>query len=300
MHIKRKQRRIVIIGLLCVLLIMSGGYAVFRSNVKVRGTTRITSNWDIRITNVTSGTATGGAENEVAPTWNALTANMSANLYEKGDAMEYDVTITNNGTVDAVLSDVIGTPSNNNAVIITFSGYTKGEKLYKKGHEGNTKVVHVKISYNPEYDGGEANVEFNYTQGEGGDIPDTSNNHLLIYNYSYNGGSSSETHDEYVSDGSTVTLNKSALKPGWTFVGWNTDKNAHTGLNSIVVNEDTTLYAIFSKTLTATYEKSENVQSISKTEDSCTIYNLEEGCTKTLPTITPKLDIQLILGITEL
>ena len=292
MHRKRKQRKIVIVSLLFILLVMSGAYAAFRSNVKVRGTTRITSNWDIRITNVTSGTPTGSATNEVAPTWNALTANMSANLYEKGDAMEYDVTITNNGTVDAILSDVIGTPSNNNAVIISFTGYTKGEKLYKKGHEGNTKVVHVKIEYNPEYDGGpatgEASVEFNYTQGEGGDIPVNPNVHLVTYNYSYNGGASSETHDEYINDGTIVTLNKSALKPGWTFVGWNTNRNAQTGLNTIEVSNDVTLYAIFSKTLTVTYQKSENVESISKTEDSCVIYNLEEGCTKTLPTITPK------------
>lgn len=169
MYRVRKQRKYIIMSLFFIVLIMSGAYAAFQSNLKIKGTTRITSLWDIRITNVTAGTPTGSATNAVAPTWEKLTANMEANLYEKGDAMEYDVTITNNGTVDAILSDIIGTPSNSQAVIITFSGYAKGEKLYKKGHEGNTKVVHVKIAYNPEYDGGEtsgeANVEFDFTQG---------------------------------------------------------------------------------------------------------------------------------------
>ena len=292
MYRAQKQRKYIIVVLSFILIVMSGAYAAFQSNLKIKGTTRITSLWDVRITNVTAGTPTGSAENAIAPTWDKLIANMEANLYEKGDAMEYDVTITNNGTVDAILSDIIGTPSNSEAVIITFSGYAKGEKLYKKGHEGNTKVVHVKIAYNPEYDGGEtsgeANVEFNFTQGEGGDIDPGGDKYLIAYNYTYNGGASSQAVDEYVESGTTVTLNKTASKPGWTFVGWNTNKNATTGLASVVVSNNTTVYAIYSKTLTATYQKSENVESISKTSDSCTIYNLQTGCNKTLPTITPK------------
>ena len=210
MYRRRKQRNIIILSLTFVLLLMSAGYAAFRTNLKIKGTTRITSLWDVRITNVTSGTPTGSAVNKVAPTWDALTANMEADLFEKGDAMEYDVTIKNNGTIDAVLSDVIGTPSNSNAVLITFSGFTKGEKLYKKGHEGDTKVVHVKIEYNPDYEGGEtsgeAKVEFNYTQGEGGDIEPVENAHLLTYNFVENGGRSSTATNSYVTKNSAIDL----------------------------------------------------------------------------------------------
>ena len=291
MYRARKQRKFLIMGLVGIMLLMSVGYAAFQSNLKIRGTTRITSLWDVRITNVTAGTPTGSATNAVAPTWDKLTANMEANLYEKGDAMEYDVTITNNGTVDAVLSDIIGTPSNNDAVIITYSGYAKGEKLYKSGHTGNQKIVHVKIQYNPEYNGGNASgsssIQFDFTQGEGGGQVDT-DKYLLTYNYTYNGGASSTANDEYVEQNTTVSLsNKTALKPGWTFVGWNTNKDATTGLSNVKVNNNTTVYAIYSKTLTATYEKGEHVDSISKVTDTCTIYNLQTGCTKTLPVITP-------------
>ena len=291
MHRKRSQRKKIIIGLICVLTLMSVGYAAFQGNLKIKGTTKITSLWDVRITNVTSGTPTGSAVNKIAPTWDGLTANMEADLYEKGDAMDYDVTITNNGTVDAVLSDIIGTPSNNEAVIITFSGYAKGEKLYKKGHEGNTKVVHVKIAYNPNYDGGEtsgeASVEFNFTQAEGSGIDISDNKKLLTYDYSYNGGTSSQTHNEYVDPGTTVTLNKTASKSGWTFVGWNTNREAVTGMSSVKVDNDTTVYALFSKTITVNYTKGENVQSISKESDTCTLYNKQTSCSTTLPTITP-------------
>ncbi|MBR3209543.1 MAG: hypothetical protein IKF82_04670, partial [Bacilli bacterium] len=106
MYRKRRQKRVIIFSLLLLLTMMSIGYAAFQTKVKVKGTTRITSVWDVRITNVTSGTATGSATNAITPTWTGLTANMEANLYQEGDAMEYDVTITNSGTIDAVLSDV--------------------------------------------------------------------------------------------------------------------------------------------------------------------------------------------------
>ena len=49
---------------------------------------------------------------------------MEANLYDKSDAMEYDVTIENKGTIDAKLNDILTNleQENSDAVIITFSG----------------------------------------------------------------------------------------------------------------------------------------------------------------------------------
>ena len=87
----KKKRNIIIFSLVGVLLCMAIGYAAFQTQLKVTGTTKVTSNWDIEITNVTSGTPTGSAENAVAPSFDKLWASMEANLYDKGDAMEYDV-----------------------------------------------------------------------------------------------------------------------------------------------------------------------------------------------------------------
>lgn len=145
MHRSKKRRSIVIFSLIGVLLCMVVGYAAFQTKLEISGTTKVTSNWDIEITNVTSGTPTGTAENAAAPSWDATTASMEANLYDKGDAMEYDVTIENKGTIDAKLNDILTNLENSNsdAVIITFSGYTKGEILKSK----TSKVVHVKIGF---------------------------------------------------------------------------------------------------------------------------------------------------------
>ena len=267
---------------------MVAGYAAFQTQLKVTGSSTVTSNWDIEITNVTEGTPTGSAENAVAPSFDKLWASMEANLYDKGDAMEYDVTIENKGTLDAKLNDIITNleKSNSDAVIITFSGYTKGEIL----KAGNTKIVHVKIEYNPEYEGGETSSEveinFDYTQNNNETTPPEST-YLLTYDYSTNGGTSVETPQEYFGSGNEVDLSNTATKEGWKFVGWNTDKDAQIGLKSYQMpTENTTLYAIYSKTLNVTYEQGENITSIGKTNDSCNIYNNGTSCEITLPEIT--------------
>ena len=291
MHRSKKKRNIIIISLVGILLCMVVGYSAFQTKLEIKGTSKVTSNWDIEITNVSEGTPTGSGENTVAPTWTKLTASMEANLYDKGDAMEYDVTIENKGTLDAKLNDILTNLENNNseAVLITFSGYTKGEVLKAK----TSKVVHVKIEYNPEYEGGETSSEveinFDYVQNNNEENnPD--NQYLLTYDYKTNGGTDVELKEEYLTVGSNVDLTNAATKEGWTFVGWNTNKDAETSLTTYQMpNSNITLYAIYSKTLKVTYQKGENIESIGKVEDSCNIYNNNTSCEITLPEITPSL-----------
>ena len=286
MYRKRSQRKIIIYSLIGILFLMVVGYAAFSTTLEIKGTSKVTSNWDIEITYVTPGTPTGSAENAVAPSFDKLWASMEANLYDKGDAMEYDVTIENKGTLDAKLNDILTNveKENNEAVLITFSGYTKGEILKAK----TSKVVHVKIEYKPEYEGGETSSEveinFDYVQNNNEtNNPDTQ--YLITYDYQTNGGTNADIKEEYYASGSNINLENTAYKEGWTFIGWNTDKDANIGLTNIEIKENTTLYAIYSKTLKVTYEKGENIESIGKNEDSCNIYNNNTSCEITLPEI---------------
>ena len=237
MYRKRSQRKIIIYSLVGILFLMVVGYAAFSTNLEIKGTSKVTSNWDIEITSVTPGTPTGSAENAVAPAWDKLWASMEANLYDKGDAMEYDVTIENKGTLDAKLNDILTNveKENNEAVLITFSGYTKGEILKAK----TSKVVHVKIEYNPEYEGGETSSEveinFDYVQNNNKENP-SDNQYLLTYDYGANGGTEVNIETEYYGSGSNVNLENKAYKERWTFVGWNTDKDAEVGLEMNLKN----------------------------------------------------------------
>ena len=288
MYRSKKKRNIIIVSLVGILLCMVVGYAAFNTELKISGTSKVTSNWDIEITNVTSGTPTGSAENTVAPTWDALTASMEADLYEKGDAMEYDVTIENKGTIDAKLNDVLTNIENSNseAVNITFSGYTKGEIL----KAGSIKVVHVKIEYNPNYDGGETSseVEINFDYTQENKDPEAPKSYLLTYDYSSNGGTNVDIKEEYVLSKDKVNLKNIAYKEGYTFIGWNIDKDAKKALTEYEMPESSvTLYAIYSKEIKVTYIVGSNITNIDKTNDTCSMYNNETTCEITLPNITP-------------
>jgi len=286
---RRKQRKRIIIILCFLLLLMTVGYATFQTKIKVTGNTKITSNWDIRITNVTEANKTGNGESTNVPMWTNLTAYMEADLYAKGDSVEYDVTIENKGTLDAELENIISkVKSNNEAVKISFSGYAKGEKLYKN----TKKLIKVKIEYNPNFNGkaegsGEIEVSFDYGQAEGGTITPSTDKYLLTYDYKTNGGTDTAVYDEYVEQGQEISLGYSPVKAGYEFVGWNTDKDAMIGLKSYQMpNQATTLYAIYRKKLTINYEKSTAVESINRDSDTCYLYNNDKTCEVTLPTIT--------------
>lgn len=67
------------------------------------------------------------------------------------------------------------------------------------------------------------------------------------YDTEENGGTGTIPED-YVPFGEAVDLTPTATKTGWTFVGWNTDKDATTALSSLTMGiDDITLYAIYRK-----------------------------------------------------
>ncbi len=79
MYRGKKQRKIIIFSLILILICMAVGYSAFQSNLEIKSSSTVTSNWDIEITNDTSGTSTGTAENASVPIWDKLTASMEAN-----------------------------------------------------------------------------------------------------------------------------------------------------------------------------------------------------------------------------
>ncbi len=166
---EKRKRSIVIVSLCAVLLLMTVGYAAFNTLLDIAGTSSITSNWEIKITDVKRTNITNMAEEVNDPVWSDLTASMEANLYQKGDSVEYDVTIENKGTLDAELADVEQiTLSNHDAIKITTSGYEKGEILTRD----NSKIIKVKIEYNPDFTGvpeigsSEVKISFTFKQPE--------------------------------------------------------------------------------------------------------------------------------------
>ncbi len=305
MRRERNKRNKIIIALVAALFLMATGYAAFQTQLKINGTSNIASTWDIRITNVSSGTKTGNGENAKTPTWNNLTASMEANLYAKGDAVEYEVTVENKGTFDAKLEDISFGGGSNDAIKITSSGYTKGEKLFKN----SSQKIKVKVQYNPAFVGtptnntNEVTIGLNYGQASGSNVPST-NDYLLTYDCTTNGGDACTDNNEYVTEGKGVDLTKTGTKTGWAFVGWNTNKVATTGLVTLnMLNKETTVYAIFRKeAITYTANFNANGNTVVATSKTCTIaavYNTATqatSCTLTTPVITAPSNTLTIVG----
>ena len=90
---KIKKNNIIIGGLLVIVLLMVVGYAAFASKLSISGTSNITSNWDIEITNVESKNIIGSASNATNPTWTGLSATFNAKLVSPGDNITYNITV---------------------------------------------------------------------------------------------------------------------------------------------------------------------------------------------------------------
>ena len=111
--------------------------------------------------------------------------------------------------------------------------------------------------------------------------------YTVVYDYATNGGSSVTKPSVTIQSGSKADLSVTATKSGWKFVGWNTDKNATTALPEYTVTGDVTLYAIYKKTLTASFYCGANTLQTTKTVD---IYNNAASGNITAPELTNYLD----------
>ena len=140
---KNKQRNIIIGSLCAVVLLMAVGYATFQTVLNIQGTSNITSSWNVKITNVTSKNIVGTASNNGDPSFEELSATFKTSLQAPGDSIEYDITVTNAGSLDAQLDEITLSDTNNPAIKFTSSGMTKGDVITA----GSTKILTVKVEY---------------------------------------------------------------------------------------------------------------------------------------------------------
>ena len=124
-----KQRNYIIIGLCMILVIMGVGYATFATQLKINGTANIDSNFSVKITNIQSTVQSGSATNAVEPSYTDTTATFKTNLVSPGDSMKYDITVANEGSIDAVLESIEVNTNENEAIIFETSGIENGDKL---------------------------------------------------------------------------------------------------------------------------------------------------------------------------
>ena len=152
-----------------ILVIMGVGYAAFSSQLKISGTSNITSNWSVKITNIESKVVSGAPTDAEMPSYTDTTATFKTRLTSPGDTMQYDVTVSNEGDIDAKLDKITVPESTNPAIGFEVSGIEEGSLL----KAGNTALLTVIVKYNnvteqPDNLTADLKVTLDYSQAEEG------------------------------------------------------------------------------------------------------------------------------------
>ena len=169
-----RQRNYIILGLCSILLVMAAGYAAFRTQLNINGTSNITSEFKVLITDIQSRNVVGRAENAEEPTYTETTATFKTNLISPGDSMQYDITVENQGDIDAVLESIDVNTSDNAAILFETTGIKRGDKLLPD----ESDILTVTVTYNPDVTSQPENlnatvtVTLNYVQDNGTILPE--------------------------------------------------------------------------------------------------------------------------------
>ena len=171
-RLNSRQRNYIIAGLCMILVIMGVGYAAFSSQLKISGTSNITSNWSVKITDIQSKVVSGTPTNASEPTHTDTTATFRTTLTNPGDTMQYDVTVSNEGDIDAKLDKITVPESTNPAIGFEVSGIEEGSLLEAK----QTATLTVTVKYNdvteqPSDLTADLEVTLDYSQAPEGYVP---------------------------------------------------------------------------------------------------------------------------------
>jgi len=138
----KKKKSIMIIVLCFVLLLMGVGYAALSQRLTIGGTAKMQGVWDVRITNIQLSRKTGLAKDN-SHKYENLSASFQTETLAPGDMLEYTVSVSNRGNIDAKVSEINATLDGPEAIKYTVEGIKKGDII----KEGVTKEVIITIKF---------------------------------------------------------------------------------------------------------------------------------------------------------
>ena len=144
---RNKNRLYYIFGIIafCTFVSIGIGYSILTSVVRVDGTTSITSTWRIVFTDAKEKTM-DKATTKAGPTITGGTSlSLSVELDEPGSQATYDVTVQNQGTIDAVVKEIRFNDGEPNDLKVVVSNLYKGFPL----KAGESKTFQVIATWDP-------------------------------------------------------------------------------------------------------------------------------------------------------
>jgi len=137
------KKTIITIGMIVLTLVMAVGYAVFSTNLVINGTANIESNWSVEFTKIEQVSKTSGVTIKATPTATGTSATFNVDLTSPGDKIEYKITVTNKGTLNAIIKDIKASETGSDAIIFEITNIKVGDKLSAKA----STTFNVTISY---------------------------------------------------------------------------------------------------------------------------------------------------------
>ena len=280
---RRKGKLYVILSLILVVGLMIVGYAAYNQHLSISETSKIDSNFNILITNIETKEVGGEAINESDPTYNGLEANFNITFNKKNDYIEYNVEVSNKGSIEAYLNQIKIENENSKVVNMSYRDINIGEELLV----GESKTFVVRIEYKGGSGSGEITLNLDYSADNNpGEIIVPEENYKVIYNTEENGGEKGEIEEKNYKKGEEIDLRNVGKKEGYTFVGWNINKDSKEAIKTLQMGEEEiTLYAIYKKEIEARYKIGDGIKEIPIEKETCEIYNKEETCKINLPNI---------------
>lgn len=167
------MRNKLIIAAVVLVGLASVAYALFTQLLTINGTGTATGNWSVKITGISlDTTASSGATNNTAPFVTGTTsATFDAKLAAPGSKAVYNVTIKNEGSVDAKLSSLTNLDTKNAATPTYITYAVSGVQANDILTAGSTVTAVVTVTWDSadatsQTTGASksATIDFNYAQ----------------------------------------------------------------------------------------------------------------------------------------
>jgi len=131
---QRRKRNIVIGILFCTLVFMGVGYAFLTKVIDITSLGIISSKWKIVITNVTVEEKYGYTSDEKME-YEGNNAELNATFRAPGDWIEFKIRVENQGTIDAVIEEVVVDQTNKEYIAVEVKGIEANERLNAEAYK---------------------------------------------------------------------------------------------------------------------------------------------------------------------
>lgn len=140
------RKNIIISALALAVVTMAVGYAAFATTLNISGSATILGEWDVEITNI-AFQGTGQAQDGSSTGYTSTSATFDCELYAPGDSCIYTITVSNTGSINAVLDSIVLSPSSTNSEYIDMTVDSKPNQNDVLAAHNGTHTIVITSSY---------------------------------------------------------------------------------------------------------------------------------------------------------